>query len=124
MDQVSWFNDGGPSGLDLNLATGIATRDGERDLLAGIEDVDGTNNADALRGDGGANRLGGAGGADQLFGRSGDDQLLGALGNDRLNGALGRDTQTGGAGADLFDFDRLADSAPGRAGTWSSTSPT
>jgi len=112
-DRASWFNNSGPSGLDLDLATGVATRAGERDLLAGVEGADGTNNADVLRGDGRANALGGAGGADQLFGRSGNDALLGALGDDRLNGALGRDALTGGAGADVFDYDRLVDSSVG-----------
>ena len=79
-DWASWFNNSGPSGLDLDLATGVATRAGERDLLAGVEGADGTNNADVLRGDGRANALGGAGGADQLFGRSGNDALSGRLG--------------------------------------------
>ena len=112
-DKVSYFNEGGPLAVTIDLARGVATRGGETDRLIDVEHADGTNNADLLQGDAGANALGGAGGADRVMGRAGNDTLLGAPGDDRLTGGSGRDVQTGGAGADVFDVDRLDDSGPG-----------
>jgi Ca2+-binding RTX toxin-like protein len=95
VDTISYFNDGGPLGVTVNLTTGVATRAGETDRLRSIENADGTNHADTLLGDGNANRLGGASGNDGIRGLGGDDVLAGGLGDDRLDG---------GAGFDLADY--------------------
>jgi Ca2+-binding RTX toxin-like protein len=52
-------------------------------------------------------------GNDHLFGSTGTDVLNGGAGNDIITGGHGRDFLAGGAGRDLFDFNSLADSAPG-----------
>ena len=79
-----------------------------------VENVQGSQFADTLRGDFGANTLIGAGGADLidggfnddlLIGRVGRDTLIGGAGNDTLIGGVGRDVLTGGNGADHFVFD-------------------
>lgn len=104
-DRVSYFNDASARGVSIDLMHGRATRGGELDRLFEIENADGTDNNDVLRGDREANRLGGAGGSDQLFGGLRDDVLNGGPGNDRLNG---------GDDWDRVDLD-LADYAAGGA---------
>lgn len=95
IDTVSYVGDAYPLAVTINLTIGQVTRSGEVDRLQGIENADGTNNADTLFGDTLANRLGGAGGADTIKGLGGDDVLIGGLGNDSLDGD---------AGLDLADF--------------------
>ncbi|AWM28838.1 Ca2+-binding RTX toxin-like protein [Sinorhizobium fredii] len=92
VDSISWANQrdanfGGPAGVTVNLATGVAV-DGFRkqDKLISIEGVRGTNFADSLTGSSVANILRGEGG------------------NDFLAGALGKDTLLGGSGRDTFFF--------------------
>ena len=58
--------------------------------------LNGTRNADTLRG---------GAGNDTLTGLGGNDTLIGGDGDDRLNGGADRDTLTGGTGADVFVFD-------------------
>ena len=72
------------SGVEVDLQRGVATG-GQlgTDALSGIENVDGTDSADRLIGNGGAN---------VLWGREGGDVL------------------TGNGGADRFDYDGLFDS--------------
>ena len=83
-------------GVDLDLATGVATAAG-RDQISGIENVWGSRWIDRIAGNGGANLL---------FGAEGDDVLDGRAGADTLVGGAGADTLTGGAGADMFRFGR------------------
>lgn len=103
-------------GVSVDLAAGMISEDGFGNMgaLAGIENVTGTDFADALTGDGGANRLeglagndtlSGGGGSDTLIGGDGRDTLLGGAGNDVLIGGGDRDILTGGAGSDRFVFD-------------------
>jgi Ca2+-binding RTX toxin-like protein len=75
----------------------------EGDVFISIENLFGSGYADQLWGDATANTLSGLAGDDQLQGRGGADLLV---------GGAGRDTLTGGAGADIFDFDKLSESAP------------
>lgn len=82
---------GGPTGVTANLAAGTARQGTERDTLVSVENLDGTDHADAITGSGGAN---------QLLGYGGNDTLTGAAGNDYLNGGSGSDTVRGGGGAD------------------------
>lgn len=87
--------------VKVNLLTGTAFGgSAQGDLIAGIEELDGSPFDDVLTGDGGANLLNGAlgndllegyGGADSLFGSGGNDTLVGGAGADSLNGATGTD---------------------------------
>jgi Ca2+-binding RTX toxin-like protein len=96
--------------------------DAAGDAYSGIENLTGSAFDDELIADGQANTLSaGAGndyldgflGNDVLIGGDGTDRLLGGGGNDLLRGARGADQLHGGLGADVFDFDGVADSAPG-----------
>jgi Ca2+-binding RTX toxin-like protein len=102
--------------VNVDMLAGKATGgDAEGDILAGFENVTGTDFADTVRGDDlrnkvlggrGADVLEGNGGNDTLTGGDGNDNLSGGLGNDLLNGAKGTDTLAGGDGADnLFGGD-------------------
>jgi Ca2+-binding RTX toxin-like protein len=85
-------------GLQVDLASGIVTATGKRDVLISVESVIGG------RGD---DRIVGTGGADILDGGAGNDTLEGGAGNDTLVGGAGADLLLGGAGDDFFD--RLSD---------------
>ena len=104
---VQWAS----AGVNVNLATGLATGGAGNDSFSGIENVTGSVFADTLLGDAGANELDGnagndsldgAGGNDMLQGGDGLDTLLGGQGNDTLDGGAGDDFLTGGAGADAY----------------------
>ena len=91
----------------MNLADGTEGGtarggDAEGDTLTGIEELEGSDEADELTGNGVDN---------YLVGHDGDDTLTGEGGNDELIGGLGQDTLTGGTGADTFIFDE-ADASP------------
>lgn len=92
--------------MTVDLAAGVGGAAGERDVLAGVEDVDGGDGPDVLRGDDGPNRLdaGGASGArDVVEGRGGDDVLRGSGGADVLRGGAGRDRMgQGGPGTRIL----------------------
>jgi Ca2+-binding RTX toxin-like protein len=101
--------------------SGTAPRDVQRDTHLGIEDVDGSRNDDAIRGNGGANTIRGGYGDDRLYGEAGNDVLDGGDGDNRLYAGAGRDVVGGsfGAEADYTGGDDLIDlgddSDPGRA---------
>src|SRR5262249_27935960 len=67
--------------VDLTRATQLGG-DAQGDTLINIEEVDGSNFIDTLRGDGGANYLFGDDGSDTLEGRGGADTLNGGNGFD------------------------------------------
>lgn len=70
-------------GVMVNLGTGdVSGGDAAGDVLSSIENVLGSNVADALTGDEGANLLSGGLGNDTLFGEGGADTLTGFDGND------------------------------------------
>ena len=76
--------------VNVNLLNGTGSGgDAQGDVLSGIENVVGSNQADMLTGNNGSNAL------------------AGGLGTDRLDGGRSHDTLTGGPGADTFLF--LAD---------------
>jgi Ca2+-binding RTX toxin-like protein len=118
------------TGAVVSLAAGAATsRDAGGEVLrsaalAGIEDVEGSAQADAITGSGGDNLLLGNGGDDTVSGGNGNDRLdggtgadtlVGGNGVDTLSGGTGADVLTGGAGADRFVFAEVTDSPPGAA---------
>ena len=73
-----------------------------------IEAVIGSDQSDALRGNGAANQLDGGAGADTLTGRDGADTLIGGAGNDVLDGGLGADALNGGDGIDRASYGSAA----------------
>jgi len=86
--------------VDLGVAAPQATGGGGRDLLRGIENIEGSAFDDVLTGDRSANQLRGGEGRDGLYGEGGDDYLTGAGGADVAFGALGDDVLLGGDAAD------------------------
>lgn len=68
----------------------------------GDDKLDGTDNADTLRGYQGNDTLTGGAGDDLLMGNQGDDKLYGETGNDTLLGNEGNDLLSGGAGNDTL----------------------
>ena len=99
-DTVSY--DSSDAGVSVNLTTGAATGGhATGDVLLDIENLTGSNFADALTGDLGNNVPMGGGDDDHLNGMAGDDRLIGGAGNDRLEGGEGDDWLEGGIGADL-----------------------
>ena len=103
--------------LGAHKATGAG---GERDSLAGIEDVDGGEGDDLLIGDGADNVLKGDSGDDRIDRRAGDDYVLGNLiPNDNEFGPndtppdRGADTVRGGEGADVLTGDGFLAGGPG-----------
>ncbi|UTF48808.1 cadherin-like domain-containing protein [Desulfomicrobium sp. ZS1] len=88
--------------VDLNLVTaqvgGGDGNDAQGDILAGIENLTGTNDAghgDVLTGDFWHNLL---------IGLDGDDTLIGGSGSDTLIGGVGADSLDGGLSADMVDY--------------------
>jgi Ca2+-binding RTX toxin-like protein len=104
--------EGRRSDVTVDLVAGSATgASGERDRLAGIEDVQGGDGDDRLLGDAGDNVLEGFAGDDRIDGRAGNDYLLGdevpVIGDFDTYGVTegtdGADTLRGGAGDDRLD---------------------
>ena len=85
------------------------------DTLVSIENVQGSEFADQLTGDGGENTLKGLGDADILRGLGGDDDLIGGSGGDKLTGGMGKDELAGNSGNDTFIFNSVAESPAGNA---------
>ncbi len=75
--------------VSVNLALGIANGEG-RDVMIGIEEIEGSLFGDTLIGlDAAGGLLSGLGGADSLLGGAGNDTLVGGAGDDTLNGGAG-----------------------------------
>lgn len=90
--------------VNVDLAAGTAIGGAGNDILQEIENVQGSQFNDTLKGDGGDNSLDGGAGNDALNGGGGLDTLKGGAGNDKLDGKQGQDTLTGGGGNDIFKF--------------------
>lgn len=110
IDTVNYFDDGfdsagvGTKGATVNLATGKAKDNwGANDTLSGIENVNGSSQADTITGDAARNILRGGAGDDKVYGGDGNDDLYGDDGNDTLVGGHGTNYYQGGAGNDMFD---------------------
>ncbi len=82
------------TGIIVTLVAGAGTviGSGGTDTLSGIENINGTNQADQITGDALNNNLAGNGGNDVINGGAGDDYLTGGSGNDTLAGGAGNDT--------------------------------
>ncbi len=74
---------GSDAAVDVNLLAGTAAGGhAEGDVLAGIENLTGSDHGDTLTGDDGGNALDGGAGDDVLIGGLGADALVGGGGND------------------------------------------
>ena len=72
---------GSSSGVAIDLGAGTASGgDAAGDTLSGIENLEGSAQADSLRGDAGVNVIAGGGGADFQVGGAGNDALSGGGG--------------------------------------------
>ena len=98
--------------INLGSTSRQTTGDG-KDILTGIENVNGGAGNDIITGNRSANTLNGGNGNDTLNGGAGNDTLNGGLGNDRLvggngidrlTGGVGNDTLIGGSGNDIFQI--------------------
>ncbi|KNG93327.1 calcium-binding protein [Pseudaestuariivita atlantica] len=110
------FADGTGVMVDLGN-TVMGSGEAAGDMYVNVENVMGTNRADAIWGDMGANMIVGGTHSDRLYGRAGDDTLDGGIGNDAIYGNQGADVLTGGAGTDRFIFFGTADSMAGMGDT-------
>ena len=107
-DTISGFEDEENSfGVSLN---GVAD-DGFRaalftnpkdNVLADIEDFEGSAGSDILIGSARPNQITGFGGRDRIVGRGGGDGLIGGRGGDTIVGGTGIDLFDGGGGPDLL----------------------
>ncbi|MEM1298772.1 MAG: hypothetical protein AAGH68_05775 [Pseudomonadota bacterium] len=75
------------------------------DLIENFENLDGSDFADLLTGDGAANTLSGLDGADVINGGGGDDLILGGSGFDAVEGGPGADSLFGGTGGNVIEGD-------------------
>lgn len=78
--------------------------DATGDILRGIENLIGSQEADQLRGDTNDNYIDGQAGNDIITGNGGDDMMFGNAGNDAFVGGAGADTMDGGDGADRVSY--------------------
>jgi len=92
IDFVDYRHPTAVGGVTVDLKNKTATdQGGSVDVIAGIENVYGTDYADMIQGDFAANILIGHAGDDQLYGMSGNDTLYGGTGADMLDGGVGDD---------------------------------
>ena len=77
--------------MTLVAGAGAVIGSGGTDTLSGIENINGTNQADQITGDAFNNNLAGNGGNDIINGGAGDDYLTGGSGTDTLTGGAGND---------------------------------
>ncbi|GKY89225.1 hypothetical protein STA1M1_30940 [Sinisalibacter aestuarii] len=103
-DRAEYVQSG--AAVQVDLGSGVGTGgDAAGDILISIENVNGSNFADTLTGDGNANILRGRSGDDVLNGGAGDDVINGENGVDTINGGADDDVLYGGNDADTFVFD-------------------
>ena len=80
------------AGVTIDLAAGTATGGtATGDTLTGIDNIEGSNQADTLTGNSNKNKLFGLDGADVIAGGDGNDLIEGGAGSDNLDGGGDRD---------------------------------
>ncbi|WP_223477176.1 hypothetical protein [Oricola indica] len=95
-DRVDYSNEGGPSGINVNLGTGTGTDTfGDTDTFSGIERVTGTNENDTIIGDADDNQLDGLDGVDSLQGGGGRDIINAGDGDDIIDSSGGDSASQG-----------------------------
>jgi Ca2+-binding RTX toxin-like protein len=99
----------GSGSVEIYLARMIAnTGDAKGDSFADVENIEGSNFADIIEGDGTTNSFLGGAGEDHLRGFGGDDILRGGGDVDFLAGGEGADTLFGGTEYDIADYTQAA----------------
>ncbi|MGQ0532222.1 MAG: beta strand repeat-containing protein [Caulobacteraceae bacterium] len=106
-DTVSYAMSGAIT-LDLQTPS-LSTGDAVGDTFVSLEMIVGSDQDDALRGDGGSNGFNGGLGNDTIEGRDGADLLIGDYGDDTINGDSGADDMRGGYGNDTYYVDDSGD---------------
>ena len=102
-DTAGYYNS--TTGVVASLTAGVgAGGEAEGDTYFSIENLVGSQFADALVGNGASNSLTGADGDDFLDGGDGDDDLWGGSGNDTLKGGGGADALKGEVGIDTASY--------------------
>ena len=102
--------------VDLDLVTGAGTAGADELAVLEVEDVTGSDFADAIAGDAGDNVIAGGPGDDTIDGGNGADTLSGQNGIDTLSGGPGADTVKGGPGKDALNGDEGGDTLKGQEG--------
>ena len=106
-DTVSFYD--ATARVDVDLSAGTSSTGADDDVLVSIENIEGSDLVDTVRGTIGKNRVTGGGSADLIRGVGGDDTIRGGdgpdtirggKGNDRLFGQRASDTLNGGPGVD------------------------
>jgi serralysin len=108
IDEVNYLDSDASVNVNLLLGEGTGGT-AEGDVLINIEDLQGSQFGDVLRGNASANLIDGNSGDDALYGGGGADNLDGDGGADHIEGGAGADRLTGGAGADIFRWLSTAD---------------
>jgi Ca2+-binding RTX toxin-like protein len=101
IDTATYSESGSAVIVNLTSGTGL-NGEAQGDVIAEVENVQGSAYNDTLTGNSSANKLMGLNGVDTLNGAGGDDQLEGGNGNDTLNGGANNDTLVGGANLDVM----------------------
>lgn len=108
---------GSDAAVQIDLASNSASGgDAEGDSLTNIENIQGSEFADQITGNGKANELMGNSGGDTIRGGNADDTLSGNDGRDRLHGNAGNDSLDGGAARDQLKGGKGDDSLSGGSG--------
>jgi Ca2+-binding RTX toxin-like protein len=102
-DTASYWNS--TAGIIASLTAGAGVGgDAEGDTYTNIENLTGSDYADALVGNNSPNSLRGLDGNDFLDGKGGDDFMSGGSGNDTLKGGGGADDLQGSEGIDTASY--------------------
>jgi Ca2+-binding RTX toxin-like protein len=109
IDTIGYTGEEGGVHVDLGTGRGY-TGEATGDLIANVENIEGTRFDDILAGSSADNVLDGNDGNDSLAGGAGYDQLSGGAGNDHLDGGTGDDYLGGGDGDDVLEGGAGADS--------------
>jgi Ca2+-binding RTX toxin-like protein len=101
IDTVSYYTS--TTRVSANLGNGTGTEgDALGDRFTSVENLEGSEYNDTLRGDNGANILSGIEGDDKLYGLDGDDSIYGGDGNDFMHSTGGNTIMDGGNGINTF----------------------
>ena len=103
IDRAAYWN--ATTGVTVDLiSASVNTGEAAGDIFISIENIEGGDFDDDLRGQNGPNRLWGGQGNDIIYGRGGDDTFFGEEGNDTLLPGVGADTIDGGTGTDRVAY--------------------